>query len=368
MASKKPAQSVQNGLFGTALSCPDIDNLPLIVEPQGAIEVLAPGSVYQPLLLTPSQDGIDVGPGRLDESEEAFVRDLIRRLYPAGNHPKSDKTPLKWGHKEIWLKRNIEKRDDSFRLRVDDSDWFYPDFIVWIIDFETRTQVFGFVDPKGFTLGAFGGWADYKIVSTVYMPHMVEQQLAASKQKVVFEGEEWTFKVRGVLVSTSSFAALSTQAKFNLNDDTGKLVSPSEADFKRGRIVFQRADLAYIDEVLQLLTEDSVTDNILQSSALLFDKHAYFIPSGELDHDLALRYEENTQTESEFVAALLRDYLKPDAKGQYGAWASMNRRRQLMDYANDGTWGFGGEKVSDIRDHPAPCEELWRRKQKPNRT
>ena len=184
MPSKKPAQPVQGGLFGASLSCPDIDNLPLIVEPQGSIEVLAPGSVYQPLLLSPRQDDIDVGPGKLDEHEEAFVRDLIRRLYPAGNHPKSDKTPLKWGNKEIWLKRNLEKRDESFRLRVDDSDWFYPDFIVWILDYESRTQTFGFVDPKGLTLGAGGGWSDYKIVSTLYMPHVVERQLAASGQKV----------------------------------------------------------------------------------------------------------------------------------------------------------------------------------------
>ena len=189
MPSKKPAQSVQNGLFGVPISCPDIDNLPLIVEPQGSIEVLAPGSVYQPLLLSPGQDDIDVGPGKLDENEEAFVRDLIRRLYPAGNHPKSDKTPLKWGSKEIWLKRNIEKRDESFRLRVDDSDWFYPDFIVWIVDYERRTQIFGFVDPKGLTVGAGGGWSDYKIVSTLFMPHVVERQLLASGQKVEFEGE-----------------------------------------------------------------------------------------------------------------------------------------------------------------------------------
>lgn len=363
MASKKPAQPLQDGLFGVSLACPDIDNLPLIVEPQGSVEVLAPGSVYQPLLLTPGQANVEVGPGKLDGSEETFVRNLITRLYPAGNHPKSDKTPLKWGNKEIWLKRNIEKRDDSFRLRVDDSDWFYPDFIVWIVDYETRTQVFGFVDPKGLTLGAFGGWSDYKIVSTLYMPHMVQRQLAASKQKVVFEGEEWTFEVRGVLVSTSTFAALSTQAKFNVNDGEGKLVAPTVADFKRGRIVFQGPGTAYIDDVLKLLTEDSSMDRLLKSSALLFDNHAYFLPADELDHDLALRHDENTQTESEFVAALMRDYLKPDENGQYGNSASQNRRRQLMDYAAEGKWGFGGEKVSDIRDHPAPCEELWKRKQ-----
>jgi hypothetical protein len=364
MPSKKTARPVQGGLFGASLLCPDIDNLPLIVEPPGSIEVLAPGSVYQPLLLSPRQDDIDVGPGKLDEHEEAFVRDLIRRLYPAGNHPKSDKTPLQWGSKEIWLKRNLEKRDESFRLRVDDSDWFYPDFIVWILDHASRTQTFGFVDPKGLALGAGGGWSDYKIVSTLYMPHVVERQLAASGQKVEFEGEEWTFRIRGVLVSTSSFASLSTQAKFYIHDAEGKLVAPSEADFKRGRIVFPKPDIAYIDDVLALLTQDSAVDHLLRLSALLFDNSTDFTPSGELEHDLALRHDEHSQTESEFVASLIRDYLKQDDKGQHGSWAIKNRKRQLMDYAAEGKWGFGAEKVSDIRDHPAPCEELWKRKKK----
>ncbi len=365
MPSKKTAQPVQGGLFGTSFSCPDIDSLPLIVHPQSAIEVLAPGSVYQPLLLKPDQNsGIEVGPGSLDAHEEAFVRDLIRYLYPAGNHPKSDKTPLKWGHKEVWLKRNLERRDESFRLHVDDSDWFYPDFIVWILDYKSRTQTFGFVDPKGLTVGAGGGWSDYKIVSTLYTPHAVERQLAASGQKIEFEGQEWTFRVRGVLVSTSSFASLSSQAKFNISDAEGKSVAPSEADFKRGRIVFQKGDTGYIDDVLELLTRDSTIDHLLSVSAHLFDNRAYFTPSGELEHDLALRHEEPSQTESKFVADLIRDYLKPDDQGQHGAWAIRNRRRELMDFAIEGKWGFGGEKATDIRDHPTPCEELWKRKKK----
>jgi hypothetical protein len=352
-----------------------MENIPLIVDPHvSAIEVLAPGSVYQPLLLTPRQDNVEVGPGKLNEHEEAFVRDLIRFLYPAGNHPKSEKTPLKWGSKEIWLKRNIEKRDDSFRLRVDDSDWFYPDFIVWIVDHENHSQTFGFVDPKGLTLGAGGGWSDYKIVSTLFMPHVVERQLAASGTsksgsrrpdsglKVEFEGDEWTFRVRGVLVSTSSFESLTAQAKFNLNDDEGRSSAPTEDDFRRGRIVFQRPGTAYIEDVLQLLSEDSLVDDLLGLSARLFDGDSYFVPSGEFEHDLALRHEEPTQPESEFVATLLRDYLKPDAGGRHGVCAGRNRRLQLMDYAAEGKWGFGGERVPDIRDHPSPCEELWKRK------
>jgi hypothetical protein len=362
MPSKKRMQSAQDELFGAPLSCPDVKNLPLIVEPRGSIEVLAPGSIYQPLLLSPRREGIDVGPAELNESEEAFVRDLICRLYPSGNHPKSEKTPLKWDNKEIWLKRNIETRNESFRLRVDDSDWYYPDFIVWILDYETRTQTFGFVDPKGLALGAAGGWSDYKIVSTVYMPYRVERQLGSSGQQVKFEGKEWKFRVRGVLVSTSTFSSLSAQAKFNLNDGNGNLVAATEADFKRARIIFQKADNSYIDDFLLLLTQDSIVDHLLKATARLFDGDRNFMPADELEYDLLLRYNENEQTESEFVGSLIRDYIRPDQDDKHGGWASKKRRWQLIDYAGEGKWGFGSEKATDIRDHPSPCEELWKRR------
>ena len=366
MANKINPQPWQPGLFGTQPDCPDIDNLPLIVDPQGMIEVMAPGSVYQPLLLSPQQDTVMVGPGKLDKHEEAFVRDLIRRLYPAGDPPKSGKTPLKWGHRELWLKRNIEKQPDSFRIRVDDSDWFYPDFIVWIIDPETRTQTFGFVDPKGLTVGAGAGWSDYKIVSTQYMPHVIERQLSAAGQQVEYQGEIWTFRIRGVLVSTSPFATLKDQAKFNVINGQGQSVAPTMADFRRARIVFQHATPphTYIDEVLGLLTEDGYLDELLAKTAQLFDTSSYFEPAGEAEHDLALRRREQMATETGWVAALIRDYLQPDDNGEHGTWPRRNRRLQLMDYAEQGKWGFGAEKVSDIRDHPTPCEELWKRKHK----
>ncbi len=372
--TKKSVRSVQNGLFGTpvgstsGLVCPDIGGMPLIVDPRGALEVMAPGSVYQPLLLKPRQDNVIIGPGQLDGNEEAFVRDLIKWLYPAGNHPNSVNTPLRWGDKEIWLKRNLEKREESFRLRVDDSDWYYPDFIVWIIDHTTHTQTFGFVDPKGLTLGAPGGWSDYKVVCTLYLPHMVELQLAASGQRVSFEGQPWPFRVRGLLLSNSTHAALAAQAKFNVRDSQGHNQSPTLADFGRGRIVFQNAnaqnakDRTYIGDVLQRLTEDSVIDNLLQQTALLFGRQRYFTPTGEAEHDLALRFDESHQSESKFVQALLEDYLMPDATGQHGTWCRGNRRAQLMQYANKGWLGLGAETVADLKNNPAPCETLWQRK------
>ncbi|WP_295443096.1 hypothetical protein [uncultured Thiodictyon sp.] len=364
MATKRPPAPGQRELFGgTALDCPGIGNLPLIVDSHCAgIEVLAPGSVYQPLLLKPRDDRVDAGPGTLDLNEEAFVRDLILRLYPAGNHPKGARTPLKWGAHDLWLKRNIEKRNDSFRLRVGDSDWFYPDFIVWILDYERRIQTFGFVDPKGLAIGAGAGWSDYKMVATLYMPHVVERQLATSNQQVVYAGEPWTFRVRGVLLSTSSYEGLTAQAKFAIRDETGQDVNPTMQDFGRGRVLFPRADRSHIDDILRLLTQDTELDPVLALAAAVLDDTSYFTPEGELQHEVALRRGDCDQPECTFIGALLRDYLRADAQGRIGASAIWHRQRQLMDYAQAGHFGIGGEKATVLRDHPTPCAELWRRK------
>lgn len=364
MANKLKQLPPQRDLFTAAIACPDIHNLPLIIEPRGEYEVRTPGSVYQPVLLTPGQATIDVGPGKLDANEEKFVRDLVNSLYPDGNPPKSDQTPLKWGDKDIWLKRNIEKDSRSFRLKVDESDWFYPDFIIWIIDASTNTQTFGFVDPKGLAIGAAAGWGDYKIVSTIYMPHVVEQQLAASNQEVIWEAEKCNFRIRGVLVSTSSLEGLSSHAKFNLRDEAGNDAAPTEADFERARIVFQKEDSSYIGKVLRLLVEDTPMDQVLIAAARGRTAES-FLPVGELDFDLALRRNEYPdQTDCELAGALIRDYLKPDAGGKFGANVQEKRQGELYKYARNGVLGFGAEKVKDLRDHPTPCEELWRRKQR----
>jgi hypothetical protein len=357
MTKKSKNTPVQEGLFGNSFACSDIENLPFITDPRGEIEVFAPGSVYQPLLLSPKQDNIAVGPGTLNGDEEIFVRDLIRFLYPAGNHPKSEKTPLRWQNKEIWLKRNIEKQPASFRLRVDASDWFYPDFIVWILDRDTKTQTFGFVDPKGFSQGLREGWENYKIVSTLYLPHVIERKLAG--QTVMAEGEEWTFRVRGAFISTTALASLEQEAKFAVHAESGK-AQPDEADFNRARIVFPGHQTGYIETLLRLLTEDNSLDELFKSAARLRHGPKPFEPGNEAEYDLALRPFEGG--EARFVEAIIMDYLKPDAAGNYGVRVQNQYRLKLMDYAKRGIFGIGEEKVPYIRDHPKPCEELWHRK------
>ncbi len=365
---KKPKTKTQLDMFNlpdVRQTCPDVRNLPLILNPQGRFEVMAPGSVYQPILLTPREDGIEVGPGKLEKNEKKFVQDLITFLYPAGNPPKSPKTPLKWGDYRLWLKRNIEKDPDSFRLRVDDSNWFYPDFILWVVDKKDKIQTLGFIDPKGLAIGAGGGWSDYKIVSTIYMPYVLETQIKHAGPLLDQNGDAWQFRIRGVLVSTTSFSGLKEQAKFSLRTKDGEDIPPDENDFRRARIVFQTDEIAYIETVLNLLSSDTPFDGVVESAAQVLQLGDEFTPTNETHYELLLRADGASKTDAEYIGGVVRDYLKPDDRGNLGQWAVKKRRSELLDYAKPGgAWGFGAEKAAVFRDIAEPCRELWERKKK----
>ncbi|MCO5760177.1 MAG: hypothetical protein NHG36_01520, partial [Chromatiaceae bacterium] len=194
-------------------------------------------------------------------------------------------------------------------------------------------------------------------------PHVVERQLKARGERVNYQGQTWNFRVRGVLLSNTPYDSLARHDKFNLNGDTGGQIPPDWADFRRGRIVFQRPDIHYIPDILDLLTTDGEIDRLLARIACLYDPQATFTPASEIDYDLALRYDESPRSETEYVADFLRDYLRPSASGELGQLARERRRGQLLRYTHPGgVLGFGGEKASAIRDLPHPCEELWRRK------
>lgn len=316
----------QPNLFGERVLCPDVQNLPLIVSAtSNHCEVLAPGSVYQPLLLDQQGSGVVSGPGALNRKEEKFVRDLITFLYPKKDYPKAASTPLVWGKQKIWLKRNIEKDARSFRLRVDSSDWYYPDFVIWIVDEENRTQTFGFADPKGLALGAHAGWGEYKVVSTQIVPHFLSEEIGP----VTIDGQPWTFRIRGVLISTSSFEGLCEQRKFLVRDSDDVTQRPTKEQFAQARILFQeqRAE-DYIPDVLRLLTEDGELDEVLKLGAGFFGKSAPAKCTSELEADLALRHRK-ARTASDFTASIVEDYLLPGSDGRIGARALQKRKDQV---------------------------------------
>lgn len=316
----------QPNLFGDRVLCPDVQNLPLIVSAtSNHCEVLAPGSVYQPLLLDQQGSGVVSGPGALNREEEKFVRDLITYLYPKKDYPKAASTPLVWGKRKIWLKRNIEKDSKSFRLRVDSSDWYYPDFVIWIVDEESRTQTFGFADPKGLALGAHAGWGEYKVVCSQIVPHFLHDEIGP----VTIDGKPWTFRIRGVLVSTSSFDGLREQRKFLVRDLNDVTHPPTKYQFAQARIVFQE-QLAedYIPDVLRLLTEDNELDEVLKLGAEFFGKSAPVKFSSEMQADLAIRHR-TARTVSDFTTSIIEDYVWPDANGKFGARARQKRQDQV---------------------------------------
>lgn len=342
----------QPNLFGDRVLCPDVQNLPLIVSATGNhCEVLAPGSVYQPLLLDQQGSGVVSGPGALNREEEKFVRDLITYLYPKKDYPKAASTPLVWGKRKIWLKRNIEKDAKSFRLRVDSSDWYYPDFVIWIVDDENRTQTFGFADPKGLALGAHAGWGEYKVVSTQIVPHFLHEEIGP----VTIDDQTWTFRIRGVLVSTSSFDGLREQRKFQVRDSNDVTHPPTKAQFAQARIVFQeqRAD-DYIPEVLRLLTEDNDLDEVLKLGAEFFGRSPPAQFSSEVQADLAMRHI-TARTVSDFTASIIEDYVWPGTDGKFGVRARQKRQDQV------------NRLITSPDPAPRALWEAWPNKNEPSR-
>lgn len=299
---------VQGGLLGAELSCPDVAQLPLVSDDQGKLEVLAPGHLYQPMLLKSRTGDIDIQPGALDDNERKFVADLVRRLYPDGSAPRALGAPLKWGMREIHLRRNLDKDPGSFRLRVDDSDWYYPDFILWIIDREKRIQTFGFVDPKGLYSQVPGGWGDHKVVSTTYMPFVIEQQLGVAGRNIDIGGEQWQFRIRGVLLSTSSWDQLQQQAKFRVSDARNIDVTPTKDAMRRGRIVFQEG-AGYVEQVLELLISDSEVDVLLERAAVLFHSEVPPPPRDHRDAYLHIEHRRQPDMQGPFAERVLKDLL-----------------------------------------------------------
>lgn len=350
----------QPGMFGGTLMCPDVQQLPVITAATaGDFEVLAPGSVYQPLLLEPpAGDDWRLQPGALNTEERQFVDDLVRHLYPAGEPPKALGAPLKWGSREIYLRRNLDREPGSFRLRVDDSDWYYPDFILWIVDREARVQTFGFVDPKGLMSQVRGGWGDYKMVSTLYLPHVVEQALYRDGAVVDHDGEPWTFRIRGVLVSTSSFANLIGEAKYKARDDHNNAATPDKAAFRRGRVVFKE-DAGYIGDVIDLLLNDSALDGIMQRAATVSHPPANFKPLDHIDYYLMNERERFAETDCGYAEQVTTQLLlSPDIVTLAGAATRQARGEfdELLERNPQLRAQLGGK----INEPMALFEAIWR--------
>jgi len=114
------------------------------------LNVFFEGHLFQPLLAKVNKEtnSILVSPQGLNDGEERFVNAL--REYVRANSTKLD------GYK-IFLLRNLPKVGIGFYK----TSWFYPDFLLWIVNETAGQQRLAFIDPKGIVFA--DGFDDEKI-------------------------------------------------------------------------------------------------------------------------------------------------------------------------------------------------------------
>ena len=97
--------------------------------------------IYEPLLRENKvvlNDDIKLVPDKLNEGEKKFVKDFAAYM---------KKNPYKFKNFNVYLMRNVESLKSIGIYLNDDSEVFYPDFIMWLIG---KDKVYiNFIDPKG---------------------------------------------------------------------------------------------------------------------------------------------------------------------------------------------------------------------------
>ena len=97
--------------------------------------------IYSPLLWDNEyklEDSLQLKPDKLNRGEKKFVRDLAKYI---------KETPKIFNDFDVYLLRNVESLKSIGIYLNDDSEVFYPDFIMWLIG---KDKVYiNFIDPKG---------------------------------------------------------------------------------------------------------------------------------------------------------------------------------------------------------------------------
>lgn len=332
--AKTPLRS-SSDMFTQGLSCPTSENLPCILDHQGAVEVKAPGCLQIPLLLKQNGD-VKIRPGALHVSETQFVQDLIRYCHPAGDWPTEPGKPLLWNdgtrERKIWFSRNLDGDPNAVRLRVDDSNWYYPDFLLWILDEAEKTQTLGFVDPKGMQMGMPAGWHEPKVINTVYTPHEIESALDERPVRDR-DGAQWRFRFRGLLVSTTALSKARELGVFRVAAPSGGTATPSEAAFEKARIIFKSGhdgDTGYIGRVLSRLIHDNPFDEDMRRFAEAYADPSGYQPDSAAAYEAAIRVREHGDKS---CCDILGDYIRTALGGSEDYRTAVFRNR-LNDLQN----------------------------------
>lgn len=109
---------------------------------QAALTVNGIGKhIYEPLLYDHQitlKDGLKLSPDKLNEGERKFVTDFAE--YVTNN-------AQKFNGYQVYLMRNVESLKSIGIYLNDDTEVYYPDFILWLIS-DAKVNII-FIDPKG---------------------------------------------------------------------------------------------------------------------------------------------------------------------------------------------------------------------------
>ena len=345
--------------------------LPLITEgATGSVLVYTPGHLYTPSPVAVDGIGKAAGPGALIKTEAQFIARLIRHLDP--HHPHHEdviqRTPaaIQQGQREYFLLRNLDRSPEGTRLRLAGENWFYPDFIFWILDHATmpETQHLCYLDPKGLEMGTRGGWNHHKILCFAYKLVEIASQLPNPHN---CNGQPVRFRLKVAFISTTPRdeleKATAGSQEFHVYDDAGRKVFPGDDDFANAGIFFaEKTD--HIERLLDwLLAGESLLDQVMQRAATAH-RSPDALPDDEIGCFFRYLLQRNTNSLSAALGELVRYALTASDLNHVIARLQRESRKELLPYLKKGVMHKMTGGMEDVGRIPQPCRELLERSQK----
>lgn len=344
------------------------EGLPLITDrATDRLLVYTPGHLYTPSPVAVDRIGKAAGPGALIATEREFIAKLIRHLDPdhARNEDVSKRIPaaIKQGQREYFLLRNLDRSPDGTRLRLAGEDWFYPDFIFWIIDKATRpeTQRLCYLDPKGLEMGMRGGWNHHKVLCFAYKLVEIAGQLGDTRDR---NRQPVKFRLKGALISTTPHKELkkatASSSECHAYDDAGRKGFPNVDDFAKGGVFFaEKTD--HIERLMAyLLADDSPLDRVMRRAAVAENLPEDALPDDEIGCFYRYLLHENPDRRIA-LGELVRHALTASDLDRVIARLQGESRKQLTPYLTRGAIHKMTGGMEDVNRIAQPSRELLRR-------
>lgn len=346
-----------------------VDGLPLITDrATDQVLVYTPGHLYTPSPVAVDGIGKAASPGALIATEREFIAKLIRHLDPhhAKNEDVIKRIPaaIKQGQREYYLLRNLDRSPDGTRLRLAGEDWFYPDFIFWIIDKATQpeTQRLCYLDPKGLEMGMRGGWNHHKVLCFVYKLVEIASQLGNTHDR---NGQPVKFRLKGAFISTTKRQELEKATtgsqEFHVYDDEGRKVFPSYDQFAKGGIFFEEKT-DHIERLMTYLLEDeSLLDQVMRRAATAANLPEDTRPDDEIGCFFRYLLLRNANSPSAVLGELVRYTLTAGDPNHVIDRMQRQSRKELSPYLKKGMIHKMTGGMEDVERIAQPCRELLER-------